>query len=96
MRLHACVKKTRKNRKQFSDWNIKPREQWREYVRPGDGLLKTFDEVGKALGETPRTIRSWHQAHIIPGIIIGRRTVRFRLSDVIRALERREVKEIST
>jgi hypothetical protein len=89
------MKKTsRKKRKPFSEWDIKPRDQWREYSRPGGGMLKTFAEIGAALGETPRTIRSWYAAKTIPAVVIGRRTVRFRLADVIRALEAREVKEV--
>ncbi len=38
-----------------------------------------------------RTIRSWWHAGVIPGIVIGHRTLRFRVDDVLAALAKRTV-----
>jgi hypothetical protein len=67
----------------------------REYHRPGNGLLQTEAEIAAALGETERTIRTWRHGGIIPSTVLGHRTVRYRLNDVIKALERRTVKEVA-
>ena len=74
--------------------NWKPREDWKHYHRPGNGLLKTETEIAVALGEEERTIRYWRHTNLIPAVILGRRTIRYRLADVIRALEKRIVKEV--
>ena len=60
----------------------------------GNHLLKTEAEIAAVLGEKERTIRTWRHAGIIPAIVLGHRTVRFRLADVMRALERRTVREV--
>jgi hypothetical protein len=66
-----------------------------KHSRRGNGLLKTESEIAAALGEKERTIRSWRHSGVIPCVVIGHRTVRFRLPDVIRALEKRTVKEVA-
>lgn len=48
-------------------------------------------ELATALGESERTVRSWKQSGVIPFLALGYRTVRFRLDDVMRALEKRTV-----
>lgn len=73
---------------------MKPREEWRQYHRPGNGLLKTEEEIAAALGEERRTIRTWRHAGVIPGVVLGHRTIRYRLPDVIKALEKRTVREV--
>jgi len=74
--------------------NWKPRDQWRKYRRRGNGELLTEEELANALGEETRTIRSWRQAGIIPTIVLGYRSRRFRLDAVMEALRRREVKAV--
>ena len=64
----------------------------RKVRRRGGGLLSTESEVALALGENERTIRSWYHRHIIPGLRLGHRTVRFKLPDVLDALSKREIK----
>jgi excisionase family DNA binding protein len=71
---------------------IKPRSQWKKYRRPGNGELKTIKELARKLGETERTIRNWQYKGIIPYIVLGRRSIRFRLDAVLAALEKRQVK----
>jgi hypothetical protein len=75
--------------------NWKPREEWKEYVRPGNGLLKTEAEIAAAIGEEERTIRYWRHLNLIPAIVLGRKTIRYRLDAVLKALEKRTVKEVS-
>lgn len=65
------------------------------YRRPGNGLLKTESELAAELGEEPRTIRGWRHAGIIPGVVLGHRTIRYKLPDVIKALEKRTVREVA-
>ena len=67
----------------------------REYHRPGNGLLQTEAEIAAALGESERTIRTWRQAGVIPAVVLGHRTVRFKLDTVLKALAKREVKEVA-
>jgi hypothetical protein len=66
----------------------------REYHRPGNGVLKTEEEIAVALGEEARTIRTWRHAGVIPFVQLGYRTIRYRLADVIKAIEKRVVKEV--
>jgi hypothetical protein len=63
----------------------------RKYRRHGGGLLSTEAELALALGEERRTIRSWWHSRIIPGVVLGHRTVRFKLDDVLKALSKRTV-----
>jgi DNA-binding transcriptional MerR regulator len=56
-------------------------------------LLDT-PQLAEALGQGERTIRTWQRKRIIPVIVCGHRTHRYRLSDVQRALEKRTLKEI--
>jgi len=74
---------------------MKPREDWKHYHRPGNGLLKTEDEIAAELGEHVRTIRTWRHAGIIPGVVLGHRTIRYKLDDVLNALKKRTVREVS-
>jgi predicted site-specific integrase-resolvase len=60
--------------------------------RPGHGELKTIAEIARALGETDRTIRNWQYKGIVPWIKLGHKTIRFRLDDVLAALQKRRVK----
>jgi len=66
----------------------------RRYHRRGNGLLKTEAEIAAALGEKERTIRTWRHSGVIPAVVLGHRTVRYRLDSVIKALERRTVREV--
>jgi hypothetical protein len=77
---------TRRRRK------IKPRKQWKKYRRPGHGVLQTVGELAAELGETERTIRGWRAKGIIPVLVLGHKTIRFRLDDVLEALRKRRVK----
>jgi excisionase family DNA binding protein len=51
--------------------------------------------VAHDCGVSPRTIENWVAQRKIPFRRIGHRTIRFRLADVRRALDRKIVKEIS-
>ena len=53
--------------------------------------LLTIVETAAALGESERSLRTWTKAKIIPVIIIGTRTHRYKLQDVISSLEKRAV-----
>ena len=66
----------------------------RKYHRPGNGVLQTEEEIALALGEESRTIRTWRHAGIIPFVSLGYRTIRYRLPDVIKALEKRTIKAV--
>jgi Helix-turn-helix domain len=66
----------------------------RKYHRPGNGLLQTEAEIAAALGEEIRTIRHWRHSGVIHPIVMGYRTIRYRLEDVLKALERRTVKPV--
>jgi hypothetical protein len=62
------------------------------YQRCHNGLLLTAKELANQLGEKPRTIISWRQRGIIPFIDAGYRSKRYKLPDVLMALERRTIK----
>ena len=51
--------------------------------------------VARTFGFSPRTVENWVVQKKIPFLRLGHRTVRFRLADVRRALERKLVKEVS-
>ena len=70
----------------------KKRAHRQKYHRPCGGILLNEAELAKALGESRRTVRSWWHSRTIPGIVIGWRTVRFRLDAVLDSLSKREVK----
>jgi hypothetical protein len=72
----------------------KPREEWVKYERRGNGALKTEEEIANALGEEPRTIRTWRHNGIIPVIVLGHKTRRYRLESVLAALQKREVRPV--
>jgi hypothetical protein len=72
--------------------NMKPRSKWRKHKRPGRGELLNVDELATALGESVRTIRSWQAKGIIPRIVLGHKTIRYRLDAVLAALEKKTVK----
>ena len=71
---------------------MKPRSKWKKYRRPGKGELLALDELARALGETPRTIRGWTSKGLVPRIVLGRKTIRYRLESVLAALDKRETK----
>jgi Helix-turn-helix domain len=71
---------------------MKPRSRWKKYHRPGKGELLTEAELARPLGETPRTIRSWRHKGIIPYLVLGHRSIRYRLDSVLAALSKREIK----
>jgi predicted DNA-binding transcriptional regulator AlpA len=60
--------------------------------RPGGGALLTAGELAGKAGEAERTIWTWYRAGVIPGIVLGHRSVRFRESDFLAALEKRKTK----
>jgi excisionase family DNA binding protein len=63
-------------------------------IPPDFGLV---DKVGlaKFLSVSPRTVEDYVQQKKIPHLRLGWRTVRFRISDVMKALDRCSVKEVS-
>jgi Helix-turn-helix domain len=71
--------------------NWKPRDQWRKYERRGNGALLVEEELATALGEETRTIRTWRHEGLIPAIVLGHRSIRYRLDAVLTALRKREV-----
>jgi Helix-turn-helix domain len=66
-------------------------EEIRKATRRGGGALLDIAELAAALGESERTIRTWRASGMIPTIVLGYRSHRFRLPDVMAALERRTV-----
>jgi hypothetical protein len=60
--------------------------------RRGNGCLLNGSELAAALGEETRTIATWRQRRIIPWIDAGYRSKRYKLADVLAALERRTIK----
>ncbi len=60
-------------------------------TRRGGGALLDEPELALALGESPRTIRSWRMSGVIPSIVCGYRTRRYKLDDVLAALAKRVV-----
>jgi excisionase family DNA binding protein len=63
----------------------------RKATRRGGGALQDTRELATTLGESERTIRTWRQAGVIPSIVCGYRTYRFKLQDVLAALEKRTI-----
>jgi hypothetical protein len=66
----------------------------KQYHRPGNGALMDESEIARALGEETRTVRTWRLAGIIPALILGHRTIRFKLDAVLDALAKRTIKEV--
>ena len=66
-------------------------EEVRKVTRPRGGALLDQSELARVLGESERTIRTWRKANLIPFIVIGYRTHRYKLDDVLAALEKRVV-----
>ncbi len=56
--------------------------------------LLTKDQLGKKLGLTRRGVECLVAKRKIPVIRVSKRCVRFRVSDVMRALSRFEVEEV--
>lgn len=67
---------------------MKPRKS----KRRGNGCLLDGKELAAVLGEENRTITTWRRRGIIPWIDAGYRSKRYRLADVLKALERRTIK----
>ncbi len=63
----------------------------RKITRPGGGAILDEPELAGVLGESDRTIQTWRKAGVIPVIVCGYRTHRYRLEDVLAALEKRSV-----
>ncbi len=63
----------------------------RKITRRGGGALLDEPELARVLGESERTIRTWRQAGVIPVIVCGYRTRRYKLADVLTALDKRTV-----
>lgn len=63
----------------------------RKTSRRGGGALHDTPELASALGENERTIRTWRKNGIIPCLVLGYRTYRYRIADVLEALEKRVV-----
>ena len=70
----------------------KPRRQWKKYKRRGGGALLTEAELARALGEEVRTVRGWRYKGLVPYLSLGHRSIRFRLSAVLEALEKKTVR----
>jgi hypothetical protein len=70
----------------------KPRSKRKKCRRPGKGELLTQVELAAVLGENPRTIRKWRLKGLIPTLVLGHRTLRFRLDEVLTALSKRQAK----
>jgi hypothetical protein len=64
----------------------------KKFVRRGNGELIDAATLAAALDESVFTIRTLRRAGIIPCVDLGYRTKRFRLNDVLRALENRTLK----
>jgi hypothetical protein len=60
--------------------------------RQGGGLLLTARELAQKLGEREKTIFTWYRSGLIPGLDLGWRIRRFKLGDVLAALEKRRVR----
>lgn len=56
------------------------------------GLLLDTPQLADALGQLERTIETLRRKGAIPYISLGHRTVRYKLADVLAALEKRTVK----
>ena len=63
-----------------------------KFIRRGRGELQDTREIALALNESPFTVRDWRNKGIIPFLKLGHRQIRYRLPDVIRALEKFTVK----
>lgn len=59
-----------------------------------NGHLVSLDEVAKHLGVSPRHVQSLRAKRLIPAIKISSRCLRFRITDVDRALEKLTVREV--
>jgi excisionase family DNA binding protein len=56
--------------------------------RPDD--LLTAPELAARLGVRPGTVLAWHREGKIPGLRLTHKVLRFRLADVLSALEGRQ------
>jgi hypothetical protein len=54
--------------------------------------LQTEAEIARALGESQRTVLNWRLNGLIPYIDAGFRSKRYRLADVISALDKHAVR----
>jgi len=71
---------------------MKPRHKWLEYKRPGKGELLSTEELARALGETARTIANWRSRGLVPYIVLGHRSIRYRLEAVLATLDKKQIK----
>jgi hypothetical protein len=63
-----------------------------KFIRQGNGELIDAPTLARSLDESVFTIRKWRRAGIIPYIDFCYRTKRYRLKDVLAALEKRTLK----
>jgi len=84
------MKKLKKVRRPSDYWK-KPRSKWKKYHRRGRGLLLTESELAIKLGEEPRTIRTWRLKGIMPYLMLGHKSIRYSLDDVLAVLRKRRV-----
>ena len=71
---------------------MKPRKKWKRYQRTGQGELLTEERLARRLDESQITVRKWRLKGLIPCIVLGHRTIRYQLDDVLAALSKRRVK----
>jgi hypothetical protein len=64
----------------------------KKFVRRGNGELLDAPTLASALDESVFTIRAWRQKGVIPCLRLGYRSYRYKLRDVVAALERRTIK----
>ena len=64
-------------------------------TRTGNGVLMDKYELAPALGESVKTVDTWTKNGVIPFIPCGPHTRRYQLNDVLRALQRRQVKAVN-
>ena len=78
--------------------NRRPRKSWSRKVSPkrkrqclasGQPTLETAVGISRRVGVKPSTVLRWRREGKIPGVRLSRATIRFRLDDVVKALEKR-------
>ena len=57
--------------------------------------LLSYDQMAAELGVTVRTLRELVYRGVVPYLKLGHRTVKFQSSRVVKALAKREVREIA-
>jgi excisionase family DNA binding protein len=57
--------------------------------------LLSYEQLASELGVTIRSVRNMVYRGVLPVVVLGHRTRKFRRSDVERALKKRTVKELT-